>query len=236
VLELNGNVCGDGDEDTLHEECDDGDTCTPSECPYDTAPCNVCSSACSLLERTGPICGDGSVDSLYETCDDANVSACGSCSADCTVVQLAQATGLIVPVPFSELVDGDSFTIDDGLGTTAVFEFDSDQNVSPDATAIALDGSTTRSHAANKIAQAIGDHAALLVDAVPDGPVAILTHQANTSLGNQAILTSAGLSTDFYVTGMSGGMGGDCLSGEGCTSEDDCASGSCGVNTPGECD
>jgi cysteine-rich repeat protein len=227
--------CGDGVTDLPTEECDDGNQVTEPQCAYGEASCVVCDATCQNVDATGPFCGDGVVDGTYETCDDGNASACGSCSANCKVVQQAQATGLIVPVPLSELTDGDSFTIDDGLGTTAVFEFDSDFNVSPGATAIPLDGNTTRGHAADKIAAAIDDHATLRVDPVANGPVVLLLHQVKTSFGNQAIVTS-GISTDFYVTGMSGGMGGDCGSGVPCTSDADCASGQCGTNTPGICD
>jgi cysteine-rich repeat protein len=227
--------CGDGVTDLPTEECDDGNQVT-EECAYGQAPCVVCDATCQNVEATGPSCGDGVVDATYETCDDGNAAACGSCSANCKVVQQAQATGLIVPVPLSELSDGDSFTIADGIGTTAVFEFDSNFNVSPGAMAIALDGNATRSHAAGNIAAAIEAHATLRVDAVANGPVVLLIHQVNTSLGNQAIVTSAGISTDFYVTGMSGGMGGDCGPGVHCASNADCASGQCGTNVPGTCD
>ena len=73
------------------------------------------------------------------------------------------------------------------------------------------------------------------MDAVADGPVVVLRDQVKSSLGNQAIVTS-GVSTDFYVTGMSGGMGGDCATGIKCASDADCASGLCGQSTPGVCD
>jgi len=235
ILNLVGNVCGDGARDLQHEDCDDGNTCTESVCPYGTASCDLCSSSCKMVARTGSVCGDGSVDVPYETCDDGNADACGSCSADCKAVQEAEATGLIVPVPLSEISDGASFTIDDGLGTVAVFEFDDDANVSSGATSIALDANPARSHAAIQIAAAINSHATLLVDAVADGPVVLLSDRVKSSLGNQAIVAS-GVSTDFYVTGMSGGMGRDCASGTKCTSDADCASGVCGQSELGVCD
>ena len=181
----------------LTEECDDGNQTTEGECPYGVGTCFVCDATCHSVDATGPFCGDGVVDGTYETCDDGNAAACGSCSANCKVVQQAQATGMIVPVPLSELSDGDSFTIDDGIGTTAVYEFDSDFNVSPGATAIPLDGNTTRSHAADEIAAAIDGHATLRVNTVANGPV-VLRYMVKTSLGSQAIVTSGISQAGFY--------------------------------------
>lgn len=230
VVALTGNVCGDGVRDPVHEECDDQNSATEGSCPYGAANCTVCSSTCTLVERTGSTCGDGVIDAPYETCDDGNASTCGSCSSDCRTVQAARATGLIVAVPAADIGDGTGFTLADGLGAAVRFEFDKDATAT--GTPVVLTGDTA-SGVASKIAAAV-NASGLALTAVARGSLVQLTHDVPTFLGNVAISETVA-SADFVVSGMAGGAGGDCGPGVGCTSNADCASGTCSPYSPRTC-
>ena len=230
-MTLVGNVCGDGNRDPVAEECDDSNTITESACPYGQAFCTVCSSTCTDIAETGGQCGDGFADLPDETCDDNNNSTCGSCSPDCQTIQLDRATGLIAAIPGSQIDDGETFAISDGLSPEVVFEFNPSGGSNVPVAILAADDAST---VAQKIRLAIDDEA-IAIDAVANGPLVRLTHQLPTSLGNLAI-TSTVANVDFYVEGMSGGAGGDCPPGTTCASAGDCASGSCGSSQPGSCD
>ncbi|WP_257453293.1 DUF4215 domain-containing protein [Archangium lipolyticum] len=102
LLNLRGNVCGDGSKDPnpANEACDDGNTTTEANCPYGTASCNKCSSDCKtpLPNLRGNICGDGSkdLDPANEVCDDGNTIKetacrygtldCNQCDSDCKTI------------------------------------------------------------------------------------------------------------------------------------------------------
>lgn len=226
-----GNVCGDGVFDAAHEACDDGNSGTEPACPYGTATCTVCSASCTLVARSGSVCGDGVVDAV-ERCDDRNALGCGTCSGDCQTVQLARATGFIVATPGADLPDGATFTLDDGLGTIVVFEFDRDG--SSTGVPILLTGAESAAAVAVKIQGAVNAEA-LRIDAVSSGALVQLAHQAQTALGNTAIAVTS-TPPGFFVSGMSGGAGGDCAAGVGCAFDADCASGVCALASPRTCE
>jgi cysteine-rich repeat protein len=227
VLDLGGNVCGDGDM-AGPELCDDGNTITEAKCAYNTANCNVCSDTCTLVARTGDVCGDGMVNAPFEACDDKNTDACGSCSADCQTEQLAAAaTGLIVTPGGADLGDGNTFTIDDGLGETVTFEFDKDMMSTMANVAITIVDGDTAVQVANAIRTAITDSDLQITAANTMSAAIPLTHQVQTLLGNQTISESPMLPMSFFTSGMSGGAAGDCTNGTGCTDDADCASGNC---------
>jgi hypothetical protein len=124
----------------------------------------------------------------------------------------------------TSFVDGESFTVDDGLGTSVVFEFDTAADgVAGGNTAIDLLGTDPASTVAAKIAVAI-DTSALQINATRQSNLLFLQHDVATALGNQAI-TETVVEPDFYVAGMNGGGGADCLDGEGCASDSDCVPG-----------
>jgi cysteine-rich repeat protein len=213
------SVCGDGIVNpAAGEECDDGD---------DTDPADGC-HACKLNR-----CGDGIV-KPPEVCDDGNANACGQCSATCdAVVTPAPATGSIVAVRGNVLVDGtDTFTIDDGFGTVVTFEFDSNEDVTPGHVGVPFANGVNAATMAARIATAINGSALLISATQGTDALVILTHQRLSSLGNVPLVETVA-DASFAVSGMSGGAAGDCPAGTGCTSADDCASGSC---TGGTCD
>ncbi len=220
MLSLNGPYCGDGIANGA-EVCDDGNTVTETQCSYGTATCSACSAACdTALSLTGPYCGDG-VQNGSEVCDDGNVSACGTCSATCTQVQSSKATGSIIVLDASRIVDSDPLMIDDGINGNVTFEFDADGEVAPDNIRVILSGSN--STLAGRVASAING-SLLMITANTSGNAVTLVHDQSTVLGNRAILSGAS-STFLAISGMSGGAGGDCGGGVGCTRNEDCAIG-----------
>ena len=68
----------------------------------------------------------------------------------------------------------------------------------------------------------------------PSEGIIPLTHQRFSAKGNKAItwnIPDAG----FTAIGMSGGAGGDCDVGVGCTTDNDCASNNCSNSSPHVC-
>jgi cysteine-rich repeat protein len=77
------------------ETCDDGNTTTETECPYNVPNCTACNASCSsTLSLTGLYCGDGAQNHPSEVCDDGNntdeatcpygQASCSTCNADCS--------------------------------------------------------------------------------------------------------------------------------------------------------
>jgi cysteine-rich repeat protein len=237
ALARTGNVCGDNSVSSGNEMCDDGNRVTESSCPYGQPTCtNFCKADCSgTLSLTGLYCGDGTVTSgAGEACDDGNSMACGRCDAGCNMFASAAATGYIVSSTGQQVSDNDTFTINDGFGTIAVFEFDKNASGPTDASMTNIVITTSNSETADqlhtKIRTAIDGTPSLRINATDGGNnLVLLTHERKSSLGNQ-LITDTVNSSDFVVSGMVGGAGGDCTAGIGCTSNDDCRSGSCGSN------
>jgi len=228
VLNLTGNVCGDGNQGGP-EGCDDGNTITEGACTYGTASCNVCNASCQPVARTGNVCGDGNRDTTFEACDDNNTDSCGLCSSGCNAVQNAAATGTIAAVKGSDLDESqDCFTINDGFGHSVIFEFSTDATLGCGTVRIDYGASTSASTMRDRIKTAINNQASLLITASngATSTVVALTHDTASSLGNVAITTSVDEET-FLVSGMSGGAGRDCGAGVECSVNGDCASNVC---------
>jgi cysteine-rich repeat protein len=229
-LTLAGNTCGDGNPDPNNEACDDGNRVSEATCPYGTPSCMPCSNDCqSILMRSGPFCGDGVVQSsANEACDDKNADVCGRCDDKCNAITSAAATGYIVMVSAAEITDGETITINDGVGNTVIFEFD--KNMMATNTAVPLNTNDTATQVASELRSKI-DASALAIDASSTGALVTLLHDRKTSLGNKAIASTVN-DNDHSFQGMSGGAGGNCAMNTGCTHNDDCASGTC---TSGVC-
>ena len=213
-------TCGDGSTDA-GEACDDGNSSNT----------DACTNACAIAA-----CGDGFIREGVEVCDDRNNLVCGTCSLGCGIVTpAAAATGLIFAAAGANLVDGDAFTLDDGVGTVKTFEF---TNATPAAGNIQITfaAADNNNAMANKIATLING-AGLKInaafDATPGSVIGIVTlaHQQKTSNGSKAISENVA-TPNFGVFGMGGGQAGDCVTGNGCSVDDDCASHSC---TAGVC-
>ncbi len=214
-------VCGDG---MLNggEVCDDGNTLTESACPYGTPSCVNCDATCtSVLNLVGPYCGDG-LTSSGEVCDDGNTSACGTCGATCQQTQLARATGVITPVGGANLLDGDRFTLGDGINPPVVFEFDKNGSTSITSIPVAITNADTVGAVATAIAFAINSATTLEISATTSSTLVQLTHDRTGAFGNQPLTKTVG-NAGFRVNGMAGGAGYDCAAGTRCRSNADCA-------------
>lgn len=181
------------------------------------------------------VCGDGTM-TPPEACDDFNNNSCGSCNMGCSAVQTpTAATGSITVVAGANLVDGETFTIDDGFNSAVTFEFDSD--ASNPTNAVTFTAGDTAEQVEAAIIAAINNVVTGLIVTASDGGAGVvtLTHDRLSSAGNQTVtetVTDAG----FVVSGLSGGVAGDCPATTGCSSGDDCLSGSCGSSVANQCD
>jgi len=117
------------------------------------------------------------------------------------------ATGSIVAVAKASLIDGETFTLDDGTNPATVFEFDVDGggvgvgNVAVDVSAI-----TTAAQVKTAIINAInGVGAGLAITASSGGTATVaLVNDVLGPSGNEAI-TETVANSGFIVSGMSGG-------------------------------
>lgn len=226
---LHGPYCGDGMAQPPFEECDPGgNTLTP-------ANNSACDSDCTF-----PVCGDGHVNSAAgETCDDRNSSACGTCSADCKRLTLSPAAGEIGTVAATEsnIENGDTFTLNDGFQRNT-FQFainGSTGGVPGDNIVIVISSNDTSETVASAIMTAINERRTVAIDATLGASSATveLRNRRATSRGNQPITATGRIATRFHFAGMLGGQGGDCATGIGCKTGDDCTSGMC---TGGRCE
>lgn len=103
--------------------------------------------------------------------------------------------------------DTETLTIDDGFGTTEVFEFDDDVTSTPGNIPVTI-GASTEDTIDNLVTAIAGT--GLQIDATRNLLVAELTHQRGSALGNQALATTSG---QIAVVGMSGGNNGLLIDG-----------------------
>lgn len=135
-----------------------------------------------------------------------------------------KATGSI-RVPFAtELIDGETFNLSDGINPPTAFEF-TRATPAPGHVWIAIMQSQppaeVRASTINAI-NSIGTN--LRITATEEGGAGLffLRHDHFTSLGNQPITET--VSSPFMVSGMSGGTNGTCPSNAPCSFDDECAS------------
>jgi len=201
------------------------DSPKPIDAGFDVVAPEAGSSDASDASDGAPACGDGIITSP-EVCDDYNSSACGSCSADCMTSQLSStAIGSITAISGTNLVDGETFTLNDGTQTATVFEFDTNNSVASGHVAVQIVLNSTATIVANTMRTAInGVAGTLLVTASGTGTTVSLTNDQQGSFGNVAI-TETVSNVGFVVSGMAGGVGADCTNGTGCGSTTDCQPG-----------
>ena len=219
------NICGDGIVNAGSEVCDDGNDVTETSCPYGTTSCTGCSAQCdATLTLTGGYCGDG-ITNGSEVCDDRNTQSCGTCSSTCTAAQSAKATGTINALAEAQLLDGETFSLSDGINRPVLFEFDKNGAVQGTNVRIALTAGSTSTVVADAMVAAInGVPGSLSITAVRSARQVLLTHDSPGGFGNQ-VLTEQVANVGFSVFGMSGGAGFDCPTGTGCLSDSDCQPG-----------
>jgi cysteine-rich repeat protein len=220
-----GVVCGDGIIDSS-EECDDGqpaannDGCSTTCTVEPGWECNNTPSDC-----TAAMCGDR-IEAGAEVCDDGNGNACGTCNANCSTQKTpAKASGAINPGGAANLVDGETFTLNDGVNAAVVFEFDEapGDGVAGTNIAVPFTAADTATELQTAIVTAINGVTTALAIAASNGtaPVVNLLNDANGAHGNTTIgdtVADAG----FTVTNFTGGVAKDCTTGTGCVSDNDC--------------
>ena len=132
-------------------------------------------------------------------------------------------------------VDGDAVVRvelerDDGYNAAVTFEFDSDDSVTNTATLIAIDytAGTTDAQLQTAIMTAVNGATLFIAATAGTAPVVTLTNERAAKLGNQAI-TKGGPNSgaDVTVSGMAGGLAGDCPATTPCLVDADCASLDC---------
>jgi cysteine-rich repeat protein len=249
-VECQWAFCGDGfvnlvGTTTVHdgiksplEECDDGlaNTSDPN-CPYG-GTCAPCSTTCQKLTPKLHYCGDGTVDAGHETCDNIKQFACGTCDPEtCATVSVATAKGWIEVLSTTSIVDGDSFTLDDGAVTTPyTFELDVDgacQEVSNRTKTVRCVDLTTSLDPVG-VASAIRakiDNTSLQIATVQGNPPTRiwLENTAPVGVAGNVPIETSGSSFDpggaVTVNGMSDAAG--CAINSACKVNEDCVSGDC---------
>jgi len=117
------------------------------------------------------------------------------------------ATGTLTTKVGASTVDADTFTLDDGVNTPVVFEFDSNASVVETATlrAVAFTGGDSADTIRDAIIAAITNAPALGITATSGGPATVdLVNDAVGAAGNVAIVQSA--ASLAGVAGMSTGV------------------------------
>ena len=226
---LTGNVCGDGVMGGP-EACDDGNTTTETACPYGLSSCTACNATCSgvVVPTTVSFCGDGTTQGPQENCDDHNNDPCGTCGSSCNqLFGSAKATGYVLAAAGAAMQDNDTLTIGDGFGTTKTFEFDKNNNgVTAGNIAVQTGPSDSAGTMAGRIRAAINASGLKITATLVGDNLVSLSNDRFSALGNVAITESV-TTSDFAVSGMSGGAGGNCIAGIGCNADADCASANC---------
>lgn len=230
--------CGDSYQQIGVEECDDNNNIT-EVCPYGVLSCMVCTEDCRWVPGTISSCGDGAVQSPHEVCDDGNNLPCGSCTVSCGGLSFKAAVGMIEAIAaVNHSDDGlngmpeDTFTISDGINNAVTFEFDKDMKIQPGNFQIQIADGNSASTVRNLIDLAILN-SGLLIGGFrdPNEPNLELVHKLNLGIGNK-LITENVVNADFKVSGMAGGSGSDCSTGDGCEDDLDCASKKCIGNMP----
>jgi cysteine-rich repeat protein len=257
------NYCGDGFQHRTHspqyaasppyplEPCDLGsanqqDPYHLSSCAYTQATCAVCvqfsPTHCGTAVSTGPYCGDH-VKNGPEQCDDLASNRCLTCDpALCTTSGPSNATGSIeVDATIPVAGDGDTITVDDGLGNSMTLEFVYDVGTTSCATNTCIDvsGATTTT-LAQQIAGAFASFphsgATSAITAARDQATVRLVNVKAGADGNvrisftgTTIAGSAGNGVSLVVSGMTGGRG--CRRYQQCTYDWDCLSNNCQSGT-----
>ncbi len=198
--------CGDGHVNQAAGE----------ECEVASSPAGECLPTCKLNR-----CGDGKKDP-GEACDDGNKNACGTCSADCSRVQLNKGFGRITIHDVSDIADGDTFSLSDGLVPRVTFEFDRSGGVAQGHVRVSLSSNPTERQLANLIEDAIDDASSMSLNADKIGTEVFIMHELDGARGNQGIVLELEDPTSISAVGMAGGEGYNCPSGTRCTQDADC--------------
>lgn len=119
------------------------------------------------------------------------------------------ATGTMSVVTGAELLDTDYFTLNDGVNTPTVFEFDSDSSVTPGRVGITYTAGDTSAQVQASVISAINGVGTTLLITASAGtdPVVNLANDTAGAQGN-ATQSENVADTDFTLSNMTGGAGG----------------------------
>jgi len=155
------------------------------------------------VDRTGVPVFDGADAGAHESTY-VELIADGSVTS---MTVIGKAVGSITVVAGANLVDGETFVLNDGTNPAVTFEFDDDASVVPSATlrAVTFTGAETATQIRDLVIAAINAAPTLDISAVAGGAALVnLTNDVPGTAGNQTI-TETVVDGGFIVSGMSGG-------------------------------
>lgn len=119
------------------------------------------------------------------------------------------ATGTINVVAGANLLDTDYFTLNDGINTPVVFEFDSDSSVTPGRIAVPYTSGDSATVVQGSVVTAInGVTTALLITAAAGTSPAVTLTNDNVGVQGNATQSENVADAGFTITNMTGGAGG----------------------------
>lgn len=121
------------------------------------------------------------------------------------------ATGSITTVAVINLIDGETFTLDDGVNPPVVFEFDvAGDGVTPGNVIVDVSALTTADEVRDAIISAVtGVGAALLMTATDGGAATVDLTQDNSGTQGNTTQTETVVDAGFVLSNMTGGTGVD---------------------------
>jgi hypothetical protein len=124
---------------------------------------------------------------------------------DITVPAAVAATGALIGVAGTNINDGETFTLSDGINTPVVFEFDDDATVTPGNVAVTFTSGDSANTVATSMRSAINGNA-ILISASGTNQNVVLTQDRKGTQGNNLITTT--VADAGFIAGMSGFSGG----------------------------
>lgn len=122
-------------------------------------------------------------------------------------VTTTKATGTIATIGGALLIDGETFTLDDGINIPTVFEFDSNATFTPGNVPIVFTGAETADAMRDLIITAINDALSLSIDASNGGAATVgLTHAHGGTGGNVVQPADTVANAGFVVSNLTGGI------------------------------
>lgn len=172
---------------------------------FDTVP-NGVAVGNELVDISGDTSSDDVRDSIIDAINNAvNPLAISASIGDSE----SPATGSINTVAQANLIDGETFTLNDGVNSAVTFEFDKvPDGVTPGNIIVDISADVTADDIKSSIISAINGAASLDITAGDGGTgIVSLTNDASGIFGNQTITDTVN-NIGFTTTGMSGGTAG----------------------------
>lgn len=117
-----------------------------------------------------------------------------------------QAIGHITTIDPANIVDGETFTLNDGVNPAVVFEFEKVGGVGGGSVAVDITAAVDADDVRDAIVSAVNGAASLAISASPDGSGLVFLQNDNVgTAGNQTIINGVA-DSGFITQGMSGGL------------------------------